>query len=261
VTPKIIGDVLECQRISMGASPGITWPEIDVPGMPNMIRSAIRALAGTLLKFYDFVKPILNFSISDLTSKAAQIVEKVKKFISDFPGAVIDEIVKMFTETLVLPEFTLRLPNLGVTLKNILQKIIIELKSPVQAIRDVIASIPSFDGELAFVREWYGKLLSFITFLVAIPANVVKLIMEFMSGLINAASELIRKGLAGLMSSISEALKPLLDSLLAELELNVSVPDLDLTPPVVSVAGCLLRQVKGIIVGFPSNVGSLPSIV
>jgi hypothetical protein len=199
----------------MGAPPDIVWPEIDVPGMPNLIKSAIRSLAGTLLKFYDFIKPILNFSISDLTSKAAQIVEKVKKFITDFPGAVINEIVKLFTETLVLPDFMLQLPDIGPILKSVLQKIIIEFKSPLQAIKDVIAALPSFDGELAFVREWYGKLLSFIVFLVAIPANVVKLIMQFMNGLLAAASELIRKGLSGLMSTISEGLKPPLDSLLA----------------------------------------------
>jgi phage-related protein len=285
VTFPIVKDVVAC----VGAgypSVQFDWPSIDMPGMPNLLRSTIQAVITVQLQFVTFIQSW----VEKIKKNAAEFANFLKELLN-FPDKVIKELIKNFMAQFKLPDIqkmitdwlssvgvsslSLRVPDITTMLTNIVKKIVIKVQDVKAALASEISSFlnpiknaigSAVNATAAAVTEvrnritsvtnaimaWINKYVSMLTFFISIPALLLKAIIDFLK---KGATSVVQ-ALTNLMKSIIQTFKNMVMSALHVLGLDVELPHLSM-PPMLKLVICLLKALTDIILGFPGNVLSV----
>ena len=275
-----VDDVISCHAGSIDTSWLPKTP--DDPGIKNFVRGT---LAASLQPLFFLKKEVVDIfkpsSAQDIARNAASYIDKANKIVSgEALKQVIEETIKSTGIKIPNPTELAKqtLPDANIDLSSIsgMSDIMVGIFQEVvsgkviakdavdKAINDIKAKVETAAGSQAsrvsWVVEWYGQMVKFLTFILAIPMFIIKLIIDFVKKIItetvSTLTKIMTEGPAYVITFIKEQLSDLVNGALDSLGLKVSIPGVT-TPPIIQMTSCVLKSVKTMIEGFPGNLSGL----
>jgi phage-related protein len=228
------------------------WPEVDEPGLPNVIKSTMQSIIGMWTAFINFIQKYLN----------VQKIKDLAKDILDFPNKAIKVIIDTYLAEIKLPDLSKYVPSLQeiqiiptVLLESL--KKIVKLEDPLSAVKQAVSSVISTANSAAsWISEWLESHLKMFVMMVGIAGSMVKIIVDFVTKSFND----LLKGFTSLVGVVKSKLQAIVDSLLKKLKMDVQIPGVP-TIPIVSVISSIIKSVFKILEGLPGSVLSLSSFL
>jgi phage-related protein len=297
-TFPIVKDILVCAgKPALDRGFTVEWPDLDKPGLPNIIKSTIQGIISVQLQFITFIKGWIDKAKEVLTN-AAKLQKVVTDFLKDlasWPSKVIKEIVKNFTAELKLPDIkkmivdwlspynvhfdSLNIPDIAAILTNVLTKIVTGGKSVKQALESEISGfLTPIMNTVMSARNAVVNVATTITNQISqIVEGIQKFIKKYMDLLMFFISlpgtilkvifNFLIKGLTSLVELATKGFTALMTTVKETLSsiaistLNALGLNVDIphspTPPILTLVLCLLNALVDIFKNFPGNVVNL----